>query len=154
MKEEIKNEREKYKEELLKKDRERPRNNFLDKINFFENSNKKEVNISNSGSSFGNSFGKSSEIPKKPSNRTPAPYNMNPFQQSYPSLSELEIPLQDNYLNIRQNQEQINLLRMIANSINRNLRYGTIVQIILLSAFIIYFICFIINFYIAAGFNL
>ena len=153
MKEEIKNEREKYKEELLKKERERARINFLDRVNIFEN-RKKEPNIS---TSFGSFSGKSNQSNKNPAPHNPAPYNpppynpapydpslYNPFlQESLPSLSELE----GHYLNVRQNQEQINLLRMIVNSINRNLRFGTLTQIIILVAFIIYFWCMSFNFY-------
>ena len=137
--------------------------NFLDRVNIFE-SRKKEPNISTSFGSFsGKSNSNKNPAPHNPPN--PAPYNppynppdnppcnllynqsnplYNPFlQESLPSLSELE----GHYLNVRQNQEQINLLRMIDNSINRNLRYGTLTQIIILVAFIIYFVCMSINFY-------
>ena len=161
MKEEIKNEREKYKEELLKKERERSRMNFLDRVNIFEN-RKKEPNISTSFGSFsGKSNSNRNPAPHDPS-PNPAPYNppynpiynqpynptynplYNPFlQDSLPSLSELE----GQYLNVRQNQEQINLLRRISNSINRNLRYGTLTQIIILVALILYFACISYNFY-------
>ena len=163
MKEEIKNEREKYKEELLKKERERTRINFLDRVNIFEN-RKKEQNIS---TSFGSFSGKSNQSNKNPAPHNPAPnhapynpppYNpapydpslYNPFlQESLPSLSELD----GQYFNVRQNQEQINLLRRISNSINRNLRYGTLTQIIILVALILYFACISYNFYRYEGFQ-
>ena len=170
MKEEIKNEREKYKEELLKKERERSRMNFLDRVNIFEN-RKKEPNISTSFGSFsGKSNSNRNPAPHDPS-PNPAPYNQpynqpyppynptynpnynplyNPFlQDSLPSLSELE----GQYLNVRQNQVQINLLRRISNSINRNLRFGTLTQIIILVAFILYFVCISYNFYRYEGFQ-
>ena len=157
MKEEIKNERERYKEELLKKERERSRMIFLYRVNIFEN-RKKEPNIS---TSFGSFSGKSiSNKNPAPHNPDPAPYNppynpnynplYNPFlQDSLPSLSELD----GQYLNVRQNQEQINLLRRISNSINRNLRFGTLTQIIILVAFILYFVCISYNFYRYEGFQ-
>ena len=175
MKEEIKNEREKYKEELLKKERERSRMNFLDRVNIFESRKKEKEPI------FSTSFRSISR--KSNSNRNPAPqsdpiqpynppynspynppYNQpynptynpnynplyNPFlQDSLPSLSELD----GQYLNVRQNQEQINLLRRISNSINRNLRYGTLTQIIILVALILYFACISYNFYRYEGFQ-
>ena len=169
MKEEIKNEREKYKEELLKKERERSRMNFLDRVNIFEN-RKKEPNISTSFGSFsGKSNSNKNPAPHESPNLAPynQPYNQpyppynptynpnynplyNPFlQDSLPSLSELE----GQYLNVRQNQEQINLLRRISNSINRNLRFGTLTQIIILVAFILYFVCISYNFYRYEGFQ-
>ena len=134
--------------------------NFLDRVNIFEN-RKKEPNIS---TSFGSFSGKSNSNRDPPN---PAPYNQpyppynptynpnynplyNPFlQDSLPSLSELD----GQYLNVRQNQEQINLLRRISNSINRNLRFGTLTQIIILVAFILYFVCISYNFYRYEGFQ-
>ena len=85
--------------------------NFLDRVNIFE-SRKKESNIS---TSFGSFSGKSNSNKNPAPN--PAPYNppydplYNPIlQESLPSLSELD----GQYLNVRQNQEQINLLRILA----------------------------------------
>ena len=142
--------------------------NFLDRVNIFESRKKeKEPIISTSFWSISRkSNSNRNPAPHDPS-PNPAPYNQpyppynptynpnynplyNPFlQDSLPSLSELE----GQYLNVRQNQEQINLLRMVVNSINRNLLYGTLTQIIILVAFILYFVCISYNFYRYEGFQ-
>ena len=74
-------------------------------------------------------------------------------QLNLPSYSEIllntpapNVPV-EGYLNIKQSQEQINLLRMILNSVNDNINKENISKILILICFIVYYEYFTIHFY-------
>ena len=79
--------------------------------------------------------------------------------QSLPSYNEILLntaPMEissGGYLSIRQGQEQINLLKMILNSVNDNAGRANISKILILICFLVYYGYFAIHFCNAGGFR-
>ena len=117
-------------------------------------------NISNSTNNVNNNINYRNPFQNNINNSTsdissPEPYKQNliPSETTIQVQSQLE-QMPENYVGLRQNQEQINLLRMIANSLNHNNGTGIYFSLIMIIVVTIFYIYLSYDFSAANGFSL